>query len=60
MDTSIVLDETKIQITHQFETLLRVFKSTNDQLCTEIDALGGSSSSLGEVRVVRNPEQYEV
>ena len=50
MDTSIVLDETKTQRIHQLETLLQEYKSTNDQLSTEIDALGGNSSSLGEGR----------
>ena len=50
MDTSTVLDETKTQRIHQLETLLQEYKSTNDQLSTEIDALGGSSSSLGEGR----------
>ena len=50
MDASIVLDESKTQRIHQLETLLQEYKSTNDQLSTEIDALGGSSSSLGEGR----------
>ena len=50
MDTSIVLDEAKTQRIHQLETLLQEYKSTNDQLSTEIDALGGNSSSLGEGR----------
>lgn len=50
MDTSTVLDETKTQRIHQLETLLQEYKSANDQLSTKIDALGGSSSSLGEGR----------
>ncbi|KAF8808803.1 hypothetical protein BYT27DRAFT_7188276 [Phlegmacium glaucopus] len=50
MDTSTVLDETKTQRIHHLETLLQEYKSTNDQLSTEIDALGGSSSSLGQGR----------
>lgn len=50
MDTSGVLDDTKTQRIHQLETLLQEYKSTNDQLSTDIDALGGSSSSLGEGR----------
>ena len=50
MDPSIVLDETKTQRIYQLETLLQEYKSTNDQLSTEIDALGGSSSTLGEGR----------
>ena len=52
--TSIVLDETKTQRIHQLETLLQEYKSTNDQHCTKIDdALDGSSSSLGEGRIVK-------
>ena len=50
MDPSAVLDETKTQRIHQLETLLQEYKSTNDQLSTEIDALGGVSSTLGEGR----------
>ena len=50
MDTSIILDETKVQKIHQLEILLQEFKSTNDQLSIEIDALGGCSSSLGKGR----------
>lgn len=50
MDTSAILDETKTQRIHQLEAILQDYKSTNDQLSTEIDALGGSSSSLGEGR----------
>lgn len=50
MDTSAVLDDTKTQRIHQLEIVLQEYKSTNDQLSTEIDALGGSSSSLGEGR----------
>ena len=50
MDPSIVLDDTKTQRIHQLETLLQEYKSTNDQLSTEIDALGGVSSTLGEGR----------
>ena len=50
MDPSSVLDETKTQRIHQLETLLQEYKSTNDQLSTEIDALGGNSASLGEGR----------
>ena len=44
---SCVLDETKTQRIHQLETLLQENKSTNDQHCTEIDALDGISLSLG-------------
>ena len=50
MNISAVLDETKTERIHQLETLLQEYKSTNDQLSTEIDALGGSSSTLGEGR----------
>ena len=50
MDPSAVLDETKTQRIHQLETLLQEYKTTNDQLSTEIDALGGVSSTLGEGR----------
>jgi len=48
--TSAVLDENKTQRIHQLETLLQEYKFTNDQLSTEMDALGGRSSSLGEGR----------
>jgi mitotic spindle assembly checkpoint protein MAD1 len=50
LDPSTVLHETKTQRIHQLETLLQEYKSTNDQLSTEIDALGGISSTLGEGR----------
>ena len=43
-----IIDETKTQRIQQLETLLQEYKSTNDQLSSEIDALGGSSSTLGE------------
>ena len=45
-----IIDETKTQRIQQLETLLQEYKSTNDQLSSEIDALGGSSSTLGEGR----------
>ena len=48
MDTSIILDEAKTQRIHQLKTLLQEYKSTNDQLSTKIDALGGNLSSLGK------------
>ena len=50
MDPSPIVDEAKTQRIQQLETLLQDYKSTNDQLSTEIDALGGNSSTLGEGR----------
>ena len=50
MDPSPIVDEAKTQRIQQLETLLQEYKSTNDQLSTEIDALGGNSSTLGEGR----------
>ena len=50
MDPSPIVDEAKTQRIQQLETLLQEYKSTNDQLSREIDALGGNSSTLGEGR----------
>jgi mitotic spindle assembly checkpoint protein MAD1 len=59
MDNSVVLDETKAQRIHQLETLLQEYKSTNEQLSTEIDSLGGSSSTLGQGRT-RQELSFEI
>ena len=54
-----IVDETKTQRIYQLETLLQEYKSTIDQLSTEIDALSGTSSSLGEGRT-RQDLSFEI
>ncbi|TFK35138.1 spindle assembly checkpoint component Mad1 [Crucibulum laeve] len=45
---NVQFDEMKNQRIQQLEALLQEYKATNLQLAKEIDALGGSSSSLGQ------------